>query len=64
MHVHIMPAIMWTVDHSVVTRLLESGCKLNTLMGIKQTVKEGEEKNSNSKMNVWLHISGNNSLVT
>lgn len=49
--------------HSVRTNLLESGCKQNTLIGIKQTGKDEEEKDSNNKTNVLLHILGNYSLV-
>lgn len=53
LHVHILPAIMGTEHHSARTLLLESGCKLNTLKGIKQTGREeGEERDGNSKTDV------------
>lgn len=64
MHIYTLPTIMGIEHHSVRTNLLESGCKQNTLMGIKQTGKDKEEeRDSNSKTNVLLHILGNYSLV-
>lgn len=52
MCIHMLPVAMG-IEHSVRTNLLEFICKLNILVGIKQTgKKEGKEKDSNSKTEV------------